>query len=287
MIGVRGEQAIEDRGGLIGLAGVVLELRPRVEQRGIVGLVIGDRERSGRQRVDAREIGFGPQAEDVIAQDHRTCRKCLISAVPLEMRVVHGVPADELLRVADTADLVVVGTHGRGAPARLLLGSTSRAVVRYSPCPVMVVRWDAAVGDAAPEPPEGADEHSFRLNSQLFSVASPLCAASGEQVVNTIWNDPAIHHRGRKRRDSRPIEQPTRRRHHHSAQIAIDFALAGQVLRGRVAPEHLTGIAVHPTDADSLMRELIADFRRAGIPLYDYDENVLWRPEPPRIDGEA
>jgi nucleotide-binding universal stress UspA family protein len=72
--------------------------------------------------------------------------------VPVEVRVVHGAPADELLRAAVTAHLVVVGTHGRGAPARVLLGSTSRTVVRYSPCPVMVVRWDAVVRDAAPDP---------------------------------------------------------------------------------------------------------------------------------------
>lgn len=71
--------------------------------------------------------------------------------VPVEVQVVPGAAADELLRAAATAHLVVVGTHGRGAPARVLLGSTSRAVVRYSPCPVMVVRWDAVVRDGAPE----------------------------------------------------------------------------------------------------------------------------------------
>jgi nucleotide-binding universal stress UspA family protein len=67
--------------------------------------------------------------------------------VPIKVQLVHGQPVDELLRAAATADLVVVGTHGRSAPARLLLGSTSRAVVRYGPCLVMVVRWDAVVGD--------------------------------------------------------------------------------------------------------------------------------------------
>lgn len=78
--------------------------------------------------------------------------------VPVEARVVHGEPVDELLRAAVTARLVVVGTHGRGAPVRLLLGSTSRAVVRYSPCPVMVVRWDSVAGDVAPEPSMSATQ---------------------------------------------------------------------------------------------------------------------------------
>jgi len=48
-------------------------------------------------------------------------------------------------------------------------------------------------------------------------------------------------------------------------------------VRDRIAPESLTGVAVHPADADSVMSDLMADFRRVGIPLYDYDGNVLWQ----------
>jgi hypothetical protein len=49
-------------------------------------------------------------------------------------------------------------------------------------------------------------------------------------------------------------------------------------VRDRVAPEHLIGVAVHHTDADSVVGGLIADFRRLGISMYDYDGNVLWEP---------
>ena len=38
------------------------------------------------------------------------------------------------------ADLIVVGTHGRGGLARFLLGSVAESVVRRAPCPVLVVR---------------------------------------------------------------------------------------------------------------------------------------------------
>jgi nucleotide-binding universal stress UspA family protein len=57
-----------------------------------------------------------------------------------------GRPTRALLEQAHTAQLVVVGTRGRGELAGMLLGSTSRAMVQHAPCPVIVVR--------APENPE-------------------------------------------------------------------------------------------------------------------------------------
>ena len=38
------------------------------------------------------------------------------------------------------ADLIVLGTHGRGAVAHLLMGSVAERVVRTAPCPVLTVR---------------------------------------------------------------------------------------------------------------------------------------------------
>jgi nucleotide-binding universal stress UspA family protein len=37
-------------------------------------------------------------------------------------------------------DLIIVGTHGRGALAHLIMGSVAERVVRIAPCPVLVVR---------------------------------------------------------------------------------------------------------------------------------------------------
>jgi nucleotide-binding universal stress UspA family protein len=37
-------------------------------------------------------------------------------------------------------DLIVMGTHGRGALAHMLLGSVAEQVVRRAPCPVLTVR---------------------------------------------------------------------------------------------------------------------------------------------------
>jgi nucleotide-binding universal stress UspA family protein len=40
----------------------------------------------------------------------------------------------------EQVDLVVLGTHGRGAIAHMLLGSVAEKVVRKAPCPVLTVR---------------------------------------------------------------------------------------------------------------------------------------------------
>lgn len=53
--------------------------------------------------------------------------------------VVKGHPAPVLLKAAQSADLLVVGTRGRGAAAEALLGSTSRTCAHRSPVPVVIV----------------------------------------------------------------------------------------------------------------------------------------------------
>lgn len=49
---------------------------------------------------------------------------------------------------AESADLIVVGTHERGTVGRLFLGSVSDHVVRHARCPVMVVRPSRVVAPA-------------------------------------------------------------------------------------------------------------------------------------------
>ncbi len=59
--------------------------------------------------------------------------------VHVAQEVAFDAPARALLQAADGAALVVVGSHGRGAVTRAILGSVSHAVLHHAPCPVAVV----------------------------------------------------------------------------------------------------------------------------------------------------
>jgi nucleotide-binding universal stress UspA family protein len=59
--------------------------------------------------------------------------------VTVEGRVVSGAAADALLQGARDADMIVVGTRGRGGFSGLLLGSVSQQLPPHAPCPVVVV----------------------------------------------------------------------------------------------------------------------------------------------------
>jgi nucleotide-binding universal stress UspA family protein len=65
------------------------------------------------------------------------------AAVRLTTSVAEGYPpAPAILDQAqrDRVDLIVMGTHGRRGPARLLLGSVAEEVARQAECPVLAVR---------------------------------------------------------------------------------------------------------------------------------------------------
>ncbi|MFE4968184.1 universal stress protein [Streptomyces sp. NPDC056660] len=54
--------------------------------------------------------------------------------------LVHGNAADILLRASQGAEVLVVGSRGRGGFARALLGSVSQHVSQHASCPVVIVR---------------------------------------------------------------------------------------------------------------------------------------------------
>lgn len=64
----------------------------------------------------------------------------------IQRTLVSGPPTAALLEAAKGADLLVVGSRGRGGFSGLLLGSVSQQCVHHATCPVVVVPC-ASVGD--------------------------------------------------------------------------------------------------------------------------------------------
>ncbi|HKX76864.1 MAG TPA: universal stress protein [Acidimicrobiia bacterium] len=64
------------------------------------------------------------------------------AGIPVKKVDLDGYPADTLSDYATSvgADLIVLGTRGRGDLASLFLGSTSHRVLQMAPCDILVVR---------------------------------------------------------------------------------------------------------------------------------------------------
>lgn len=83
-----------------------------------------DLEKAARKQLDAR----------LTEEDRRQ-----LNAVPVvttEVNIAHAICA---YAKANSIDLIVTGTHGRGAVKHFLMGSVAERVVRTAPCPVLTV----------------------------------------------------------------------------------------------------------------------------------------------------
>lgn len=64
------------------------------------------------------------------------------AGIPTDTFLVHGLPADEIIKKAeaDKYDMIVIGSRGRTAAKSFLLGSVSNRVSHYARCPVLIIK---------------------------------------------------------------------------------------------------------------------------------------------------
>lgn len=88
-----------------------------------------------RARVDQVRERREQLAQDLVGRGRE-------AGIEVSFLIWTGDPGDMIVEaaVAERADMILVGSHGRGAVGRLFLGSVSESVVRSAPCPVLVVR---------------------------------------------------------------------------------------------------------------------------------------------------
>jgi nucleotide-binding universal stress UspA family protein len=103
---------------------------------------------------DGIYVPAGPDLLDRLIQEganqlKASVGRCITAGVMTDQEVLIGSPARVIAQTAASRgmDLIVMGTHGRGAFAHLLLGSVAERVVRTAPCAVLTVRDSSRLAD--------------------------------------------------------------------------------------------------------------------------------------------
>ncbi|MEG2359409.1 universal stress protein [Acinetobacter sp.] len=63
--------------------------------------------------------------------------------IEVDVKLIHGVsPSEGIIQVADevSADLIIMGSHGRTGLQKMMLGSVAQNVLTQSPIPVLIVK---------------------------------------------------------------------------------------------------------------------------------------------------
>lgn len=106
--------------------------------------------------------GFVPPVEDFadavleLVKTQTAARLAEHPGVEVTFEVPHGAAGRELIKAADGALVLVVGSRGLGGFSGLLLGSVSDQVVEHARCDVLVIR--RADGDQAPPRSQRLDQ---------------------------------------------------------------------------------------------------------------------------------
>jgi nucleotide-binding universal stress UspA family protein len=93
---------------------------------------------------------YFPAWEDIEARENAVLAERLAGwqekypEVTVRRVVTRDRPAHCLLELAEDAQLLVVGSRGRGGFVGMVQGSTSQALMHHAPCPLLVVRPDTA-----------------------------------------------------------------------------------------------------------------------------------------------
>jgi nucleotide-binding universal stress UspA family protein len=95
-------------------------------------------------------VGYVPpftDFEDAVREELARTRRPLVAdlaGLDVHWHAVHGRPEAVLATASTGAELLVVGSRGRGELRELLLGSVAAAVLHSASCPVVVVRDQAS-----------------------------------------------------------------------------------------------------------------------------------------------
>lgn len=121
-------------------------------------------------------------AEEALPDNHK---------VAITKEFVYSSPALALIKLSDDAEMIVVGSSGRGLLARGVLGSVSSTVVRHANCPVAVIR-----DEDVPDPQHGpvlVGVDGSPASELATAIAFEQASLRGVDLVALhAWSDVAV-----------------------------------------------------------------------------------------------
>ncbi len=125
------------------------------------------------------------EAEEALRGEAERAR-LIDPSVPVHPRVLIGSPTHDLASHAAAAELLVIGTHPRGAVSELIPSSRAARIVAAASCPVAVIRDSAGEGEGVVVGVDG---------SEASASAVAFAAAEADRVGETLkaiyaWSAP-------------------------------------------------------------------------------------------------
>jgi nucleotide-binding universal stress UspA family protein len=113
--------------------------------------------------------------------------------VAVKSEVVFSIPAQALVKMSDEAEMVVVGSAGKGALARGVLGSVSSSVVRHANCPVAVIRDEDLLIPDAQHAPVVVGIDGSEASELATAIAFDEASRRGADLVALhAWSDVTV-----------------------------------------------------------------------------------------------
>jgi nucleotide-binding universal stress UspA family protein len=124
---------------------------------------------------------FDPDVTKKFAERmHDWVEQVKVEGIPVEWHIELGSSFAEIRSAAVrfSADLIVMGTHGRTGVGHLLLGSVAERVVQHAPCPVLTIKASKAATPAGKESAASAETRPREAVSRCR-----ICGAQSAELI--------------------------------------------------------------------------------------------------------